>query len=112
MGQSEYLGTFEQSVLLALAAVGGEADGMSIYDELCGATGRDVSVPAVYVTLKRLEKKSMVSSEARPESDAPGAATRKVFTLEPEGVAALRRAKNMFDSLWERVQVADLFDGR
>jgi hypothetical protein len=33
------------------------------WQEILDATGRDVSTPAVYVTMKRMEKKGLVASE-------------------------------------------------
>ena len=101
---NQYLGTFEQVVLLALAGLEGEADGMSIVDAIESATGRELSVPAVYVTLKRLEKKGLVSSEVRMEAGG-GQPTRKYFVLEAAGVDELTRAKSMLDSLWTRVRL-------
>lgn len=110
MSASPYPGTFEQVVLLALASAEDEADGMTIVDRIQEATDRDVSVPAVYVTLKRLEKKGLVSSDVRIE-EGSGPPARKVFRLEPDGIEALRRARTMLDSLWARVRVAGLMEG-
>jgi DNA-binding PadR family transcriptional regulator len=102
----QYLGTFEQAILLALAGLDGDADGMSIVDGIEAAGGREVSVPAVYVTLKRLEKKGLVSSEVRAgEGDGP--ARRKYFTLQPEGVAELAKTKNLLENLWGRARLED-----
>ncbi len=105
----QYLGTFEQVVLLALAGAGGEADGMSIVDAIASATERDVSVPAVYVSFKRLEKKGLVASEVRSGS-GDGAPRRRHFTLQPAGVAELAKAKKVLDSLWTRVSLEQLGD--
>ena len=97
----QYLGTLEQIVLLALAGFEGDADGMSIVEAIESATGRDVSVQGVYVTLKRLEAKELVSSEVRA-GDGEGARSRKYFTLQPSGLAELAKAKEMLDRLWAR----------
>jgi DNA-binding PadR family transcriptional regulator len=100
----QYLGTFEQAVLLALAGNDGDADGMSIVDAIETAGGREVSVPAVYVTLKRLEKKGLVCSEVRAEA-GDGPARRKYFTLQPEGVAELAKARDLLECLWGRARL-------
>ena len=63
MGKGNYLGEFEQLVLLALATVGEDAPGREVYEEIARTTGRDVAVTAVYVTLNRLLKKGYVSAE-------------------------------------------------
>ena len=98
----QYLGTLEQIVLLALAGFEGDADGMSIVEAIESATGRDVSVQGVYVTLKRLEAKELVSSEARA-GEGEGTRKRKYFTLLPAGMDELAKSKEMLDRLWTRV---------
>lgn len=103
----QYLGTFEQAVLLALAGLDGDADGMSIVDALEEAGGREVSVPAVYVTLKRLEKKALVTSAVR-DDDGDGPPRRKFYTLLPAGVAELAKARHLLESLWDRVRLERL----
>ena len=56
------LGEFEQMVLLAILHVGDEAYGVPIVEEIERRTGRSASRAAVYVTLRRLEKKGLISS--------------------------------------------------
>ncbi len=101
MGKGEYLGEFEQVVLLALATVGTGTPGREVYEEIARTTGRDVSVTAVYVTLNRLLKKGYVSAamgEATPER---GGRAKKLFRLEAEGAEAIKRARAQFDVLWK-----------
>ena len=105
----QYLGTFEQVVLLALASLDGDADGMSIVDAIQAASRRDVSVPAVYVTLKRLEGKGLVISEVRPAT-GEGPPRRKYFTLQPSGVAELAKARELLDKLWTQARLERLGD--
>ena len=98
MSGREYLGEFEQVVLLALARLGGDAYGGSIHEEILEATGRDVSIPAVYVTLKRLEKKGIV--RARVVADPGGGRATRNYTLLPAGKRALARSRHMLERLW------------
>lgn len=104
MGSSrEYLGEFEQVVLLALARLRDGGYGAEIHAEILETSGRDVSIPSVYVTLSRLEKKGHVVSRVRPDPD--GGRAKKVYTLEPEGHAALTRSRELLDSLWDGAEV-------
>src|SRR5882724_4685323 len=57
-----YLGEFEEIVLLAIISLGEEAYGVSIRREIENKTERSTSVGAVYTTLERLEKKGYLSS--------------------------------------------------
>ena len=94
-----YLGEFEQVVLLALSRLGESAYGGSIHKEILEATGRDVSIPAVYVTLKRMEKKGLVLSSVGPGAGPGGRPTRN-YALRPDGEEALIRSRDLLDRLW------------
>lgn len=98
MSGRDYLGEFEQVVLLALVRLDGPAYGGSIHQEILDATGRDVSIPAVYVTLKRMEKKGLVA--CRVASLSPGDRATRNYTLKPDGRAALERSREMLERLW------------
>lgn len=103
MAGREYLGEFEHVVLLALARTRGEAYGASIHREILQATGRDVSIPAVYVTLKRMEKKGFVAS--RMDASGPGRSTRN-YRLLHEGRRALERSRTLLERLWSGADLA------
>lgn len=101
MSGRDYLGEFEHVVLLALRRLGPSAHGASIHREILDRTGRDVSIPAVYVTLKRIEKKGLVSSVVSTES---GRSTRD-YTILPDGHEALQRSRAILESLWDDATV-------
>jgi DNA-binding PadR family transcriptional regulator len=103
MGNRDYLGEFEHVVLLALARLGDGAYGASIHEEILGTTGRDVSIPAVYVTLKRLEKKGLVRCTVEVPEEG-GRATRN-YVLLRAGEQSLMRSREMLESLWRGARV-------
>jgi PadR family transcriptional regulator, regulatory protein PadR len=102
MSNREYLGEFEQVVLLALVRMKGAAYGAEIHREILDTTGRDVSIPAVYVTLKRMEKKGLVTSEVS-EPSGGGRATRNYRILDT-GHEALARSRAIFEQLWDGLE--------
>lgn len=106
MGQ-EVLGGFEHHVLLALMRLGEEAYSLPIVLELEARTGRPVSPSKVYVTLRRLEDKGLVSSRFVPPPADEGGRERRVFSLEPDGVEMLRESKRVFVDLWEGLPALD-----
>jgi PadR family transcriptional regulator len=106
MGKGDYLGEFEQIVLLALARLGEDAYGVAIHEEILATTGRDVSIPAVYVTLARLEDKGYVSSQTGDPTPTRGGRARRFYRLEKSGVRALEEAKRVLDRLWRGVNLA------
>jgi DNA-binding PadR family transcriptional regulator len=103
MGNRDYLGEFELVVMLTLLRLGDEAYGMTIRVEIEERTGRPVSIGAVYTTLRRLERKGLVTSELGEPSPSRGGRAKKFFKLEPAGLEALERSRAMFARLWEGV---------
>src|SRR5258708_23928496 len=70
MAKGDYLGEFEQLVMLAVLRLQDSAYGMEVRREIEARTGRDASIGAVYATLDRLETKGLVrSQELPPEGD-------------------------------------------
>ncbi len=94
------LGDFEQMVLLAILQLRGDVYGVPIVEEIERRTGRAVSRAAVYVTLRRLEEKGLVSawmSESTPER---GGKPRRCVRVEPRGLQLLRASREAVDRMW------------
>ena len=87
------LGEFEKLVMLAVLHLGQEAYGATIIQELEVRTKRTVSAGAVYVALRRLERKEFVASRLGEPSPRRGGRSKRFFTVNREGVEALRRAQ-------------------
>jgi PadR family transcriptional regulator, regulatory protein PadR len=101
--QQGSLGEFEHLVLLALARRGDDAFGVDICDEIRTTAGRDASVPAVYVTLTRLEAKGLVESHQEEGETERGRRARKRFRLVRAGVEALEHSRAELDRMWSGV---------
>ena len=86
------LGEFEKLVMLALLHLGDDAYGATIIRELEERTGRATSAGAVYVALRRMEKKGLVASRLGEPSPQRGGRPKRFFTVSGDGVEALRRA--------------------
>ena len=103
MPKGEFLGEFEQLVLLALIRLGDEAYGMAVRRELEARAERDVSIGAVYATLDRLEGKGLVRSKTGDPSAERGGRARKCFIITAAGTRALERSqqalRQMLDGL-------------
>ena len=94
------LGDLEHLVLLAILRLGQEAYGIPILDEVSARSGRDVSRATVYVALKRLEQKGLVTSRLGDSTPERGGRAKRFFRLKPAGLKALRESREMFLSLW------------
>src|SRR5919112_519320 len=90
MGEhKDYLGHFEEIVLLTVLRLAENAYGAKIRQAVAEATERDVSIGAIYATLDRLERKGYLKSwqgEATPER---GGRAKRYFRVEGAGARAL-----------------------
>jgi PadR family transcriptional regulator, regulatory protein PadR len=102
----QYLGEFEQLVLLAVVRLADGAYGVPIRREIEKRTDRKVTVGALYSTLDRLEAKGYVSSWFADPTAERGGRSRRYFRIEPLGTEALALAKDMFDRMWKGVRLA------
>jgi PadR family transcriptional regulator PadR len=101
MAKGEFLGEFEQLVLLALIRLGDEAYGMAVRREIGTRADRDVSIGAVYATLDRLETKGLVKSRLGETSDVRGGRAKKCFTITAAGARALEKSQHAFRQMLE-----------
>ena len=97
---TESLAEFELLVMLAALRLGrAAAYTVSIAEDIERRTGRSVRRANVYTTLQRLEAKGLVRTglgEARPER---GGRRRRLVTVEPAGLAALRATTSAIRSM-------------
>jgi DNA-binding PadR family transcriptional regulator len=103
MGKGDFLGEFEQVVLLAVARLEGTGYGVTVRKEIARRTGRDVTVGSVYSTLARLEEKGMVTSFEGEPTPRRGGRARRHFRLTPEGAGGLEAARGMLERMWDGV---------
>lgn len=101
---SDVLGGFELRVLLTILRLGRESYSVPIVEEL-QALGRDASPSAVYVTLRRLERKGLVVSRMVPPAEGEGGRERRVFAVTDEGVAVVRATREDLSRLWDGLEV-------
>lgn len=105
------LGELEHHVLLALMHQGSTGYSVPIVTELEERTGREVSPAAVYITLRRLERKGLVRSKLRVASGDEGGHERRYYTMTAKGKAQVLEARRAYLNLWEGLE-ASFMDGR
>lgn len=103
MGKGDFLGEFEQVVLLAVAHLEERGYGVTIRREIERRTGRDVTVGSVYATLSRLEEKGFSESWEGDPTPKRGGRARKHYRILPAGVRALEASRGMLDAMWDGV---------
>jgi len=100
------LGEFEQMVLLAILQLEGDVYGVPVVDEIERRTGRSVSRSAVYVTLRRLEQKGLVSSWMSDPTPERGGKPRRCVKVQAEGLHLLRESRRAMDGMWKGLDPA------
>ena len=100
MGKGEYLGEFEQIVLLAVLRLGTNAYGVTIWEEIEKRSGRAVMIGAVYSTLDRLEAKRFIVSKRGDPTPERGGRAKRFFKLTLGGARALRQSRTILDRMW------------
>jgi len=103
---SDYLGEFEQLVLLALARLGDDAYGVTIRRTLAERAGRRASFGAIYSTLRRLEAKGLVRSRWGEPEAVRGGRAKKHVVITARGRTALKQAHSAIERMADGV--ADL----
>ena len=69
--------------------------------------GRTVSRTAVYVTIRRLEKKGLISSWMRDPTPERGGKARRYIELVAAGREALRESRMAIDEMWRGVPIPE-----
>jgi DNA-binding PadR family transcriptional regulator len=97
------LGEFEELVLLTIAALVNDAYSVAICDELEKHTGRKAKLGVVHSVLNRLEDKGRVKSRLGESTKVRGGKRKRYYTITSAGKAAVIRAKEVRDQLWQLI---------
>jgi len=103
MGRN-FLGEFEQRVLLAILRCDARAYPIDIRKEIARASGHDPSRGAFYTTLDRLEAKRLVRWTAEGGEAGRDGLPQRRFAVTAEGVAALRASRKALLELWSGLE--------
>jgi PadR family transcriptional regulator PadR len=99
-----FLGEFEQRVLLAILRCDRHAYPLEIRKELARASGHEPSRGAFYTTLDRLEAKKLVRwTTEKGDAGREGLPQRK-FAVTPDGIKALRASRRALLALWRGLE--------
>lgn len=97
------LSSLELLTLVAMMRLGDEAYAVTVRIEIQSCTGRDISIPAVYAALDRLERAGLAApwlSEARPER---GGRARRQFKLTAAGRRRVMHERESALRMWASI---------
>ena len=100
----DFLGEFEQMVLLAILRLRDQAFALAIIRELDQEAGRAVSRGALYKTLERMEGKGYVTWSTEASTPERGGHPRRLFNVTPVGVEVLRTSREALTRLWDGLE--------
>ena len=99
------LGDFEHQVLLGILRLGGETYSVPLVEELEERTGREISQAAVFIALRRLEAKGLLTSRFEDGAAERTGRVRRYFRPTPAALGRLREARRALLRLWEGVDI-------
>ncbi|MGD2071253.1 MAG: PadR family transcriptional regulator [Gemmatimonadota bacterium] len=100
----ESIGEFEKLVLLAVVRLDTDAYGAAIVREIEERTGRTAAGGAVYVALRRLERKGLLSSRKGETTPDRGGRPKRYYRIGREGLAALRQARDEWTAMTRGIE--------
>ncbi len=107
MKQKGALGPFEQRIITAVLLCRDDAYGMAVHAKVEELGGERCQLPAVYVTLDRLEEKGYVRSWLANATPERGNKRSRYFEVLPSGQQALAEAAQSAQLLvdgWTKVK--------
>ena len=90
---SNYIGEFEELVLLAILSQGDNAYGVPIREALEEATGRSITIGSLYTTLSRLEEKGLVRSWFGEPTAERGGRAKKHYQINGSAQLILKQVQ-------------------
>lgn len=90
---SNYIGEFEELVLLAILNKGDNAYGVTIHEALEEATNRSITIGSLYTTLSRLEEKGLVESWVGEPTAERGGRAKKHYKVNGSAQSLLREVE-------------------
>ena len=100
-----FIGEFEELVLLTVAALGEDASGVAIRNDIEQRAKRKISIGALHSTITRLEEKGYIKSWLGGATQERGGRRKRYFELTYEGKLGLSEMKSLRDELWSLSKV-------
>ena len=94
------IGRREEQILLAIGHLDDEAYLVSIRKFLSRIIGRPISIGAVHIPLRRLEREGYIEAEFGEPTPARGGRRKKIYSLTAKAGEILEENKRVQDLLW------------
>lgn len=101
----------EETILMGLCRLGGEAHGPALHKKVTELTGKSLVYGTLYNSLEYLIRKGLVSSRKGASLPERGGKKKSIYTVTDEGREALIETRQLQDRLWKGMSEADLESG-
>jgi len=101
--RKEYIGEFEELILLMIVMLRDEAYGLAIRTALKEQADRTVTIGAVHGTVNRLEKKGFIQSRLGGATESRGGRRKRLFTITAYGKKVLQKSRDVKVNLWNQI---------
>ncbi len=102
--ETKFISRSEEFLLLAIWRLRENAYGVTIMEQIRQATGKSWSYGALFVMLRRLEKKGCLTSYFTEPSPTRGGKSKRIFRLTREGIKALDEVRKVQESVWAGIE--------
>jgi len=92
----------EEQILLAVAALESEAYLVQIRRHLSTILRKKMSIGAVHIPLRRLERSGYVEAAFGEATAVRGGRRKKIYRLTPKAFTALKESQRVQDVMWAR----------
>lgn len=96
----EYLSQREEQILLAIGYLQEDAYLVAIRKHLSKITRKELSIGAVHIPLRRIEKQGLIAASFGESTAVRGGRRKKIYRLTSAGLGALKENKKIRDRLW------------
>ena len=96
------LGTLEEMILLILL-MKEETYGVEIAKEYKNQLNQTISIPAIHVVLKRLEKKGFVKSRMGEPTKERGGKSKRMYKATPSGYEVAHEIQHRRNEIWKTI---------
>jgi PadR family transcriptional regulator, regulatory protein PadR len=103
MGRRNYLGQFEFMTLVAMMRLEDGAYGVAIAREIEAASGREIALASLYLTLGRLEANGFIESRRGEPTPERGGRAKTYFKVTAKGSSEVRDTHRALMKLWNGV---------
>ena len=102
--KGDRMGEFEELTLLAVRALGDRTYGVPVQQFVERATGRNVTMGAVYAALDRLEQKGFVRSVRGDPSPMRGGKRKRLFEVTALGLRTAQDLRRVRERIWQTIE--------